>query len=86
MKHRIYISEIIKYHETPDAYLFFRKIEDWCSENIKNSNWKFIGYGRLTLSGIDVPAVIEFKNLEDLSYFLDRFGWHLTKTQDINKV
>lgn len=69
------LDALIKDTESIDSYILFRKIEDWCSENIPKDRWKFQYSPTICAYGVDIPGRIIFKCKEDYAAFkLHFFG------------
>ena len=70
---KIRLNDIVGDINRVESFILFRTIEDWCSDNIQNTNWKFDHAHTICLYGVDVPGVIVFKRKEDKVAFKHRF-------------
>lgn len=69
------LNSLIKDTESIKSYIFFREIEDWCSENIPKDKWKFRHSPSLTIYGVDIPGQLIFKRKEDYAAFKLHFSF-----------
>jgi hypothetical protein len=73
----IRLQDIVGNKETVESYILFRTIEDWCCDNIHNSNWKFDYGSTICLYGVDVSGTIIFKCETDSDAFRLKFNTRL---------
>lgn len=55
-------------------YILFRKIEDWCLDNLNKTRWRFDHSSTICACGITIPGRIIFGSEEDLLAFKLTFG------------
>lgn len=67
------LRNLISNSEIPESYILFRTIEDWCFDNIPNTDWRFDYAGTMTVYGVDLPIGIKFNNNKDLTAFKLKF-------------
>lgn len=65
----IKLQDLIKDSEAVESYILFRKIEDWCCDNLPRDSWRFSYSPSLCVIGVDIPGCILFKNSETATFF-----------------
>ena len=70
----IRIDEVISNLDILEAYITFRRIEDWCTDHIPKGHWRFDYSSTLCVCGIDIPGRIFFWVEEDAVTFRLTFG------------
>ncbi len=66
----IRLQDLIKDLESVESYILFRKIEDWCLDNLPRDSWRFSYSQSLCVAGVDIPGRILFKSDADLTAFM----------------
>ena len=67
MTQEINLQNIVE--DTVQGYILFRKIEDWCLDNLDKMRWRFSYSPSTCVYGIDIPGRIFFDRKEDLEVF-----------------
>ena len=65
----IKLQDLIKDTEAVESYILFRKIEDWCTDNLPRDCWRFSYSPSLCVHGVDIPGRILFKRSEEATAF-----------------
>jgi hypothetical protein len=65
----IKLQDLIQDSEAVESYILFRKIEDWCCDNLPRDSWRFSYSPSTSVIGVDIPGRILFKNNEAATHF-----------------
>jgi hypothetical protein len=63
------LEDILRNLESIESYILFRKIEDWCCDNLPRGQWRFSYSPALCVAGVDIPGRILFKSQHDATIF-----------------
>jgi len=58
---------------TVDAFILYRRMEEWCENNVPHTKWKLDNSSTMDVYGVDIPWRIMFNNDADSSAFFLTF-------------